>query len=115
MKAKNVHGALLVAILVSVAALFSTRAAFAGTSATAGVVNINTASVEQLELLPGIGPGKAKAIFDHRVQHPFASADDLRKVKGISPKLMERIRSQVTVSGETTAKTPAKKARRPRK
>jgi competence protein ComEA len=60
-------------------------------------ININTASAQELTRLPGIGPAKAEAILQHRAQHPFAKAEELRDVKGIGEKLYERIKDQVTV------------------
>jgi comEA protein len=66
--------------------------------AAAGAVDLNTASVEQLEELPGIGPAKAKAIVAHREQTPFAKPEDLRNVKGIGDALYERLKDQVSVS-----------------
>ena len=66
-------------------------------SAIAGV-NINKADVTAFDSLPGIGPAKAAAIVAYRDEHgSFKSVDDLRKVKGIGPKLMEKIRDKVTV------------------
>jgi len=66
--------------------------------AAAGAVDLNTASIEQLTELPGIGPAKAKAIIAHREQSPFAKPEDLRNVKGIGDALYERVKDQVTVS-----------------
>lgn len=61
-------------------------------------VNINSATVEELEMVSGIGPAKARAIVDHREESgQFASVDDLRSVHGIGGKLLERLRPQVTV------------------
>ena len=49
-------------------------------------VNINTANVDQLDGLKGIGPTKAKAIVDYRQKNgPFKSVDDLQNVPGIGP------------------------------
>lgn len=57
------------------------------------VVHINTATVAQLETLPGIGPKLAAQIVKNR---PYKNAPDLEaKVKGISPKLWSRIKSRV--------------------
>jgi len=77
------------------------RGAFAGVD-PAHRVNLNTASVEELVQLPGIGPKLASAIVAQRTQQPFAHAEDLRKVKGIGDKLYEKIKDQVTV-GEPKA------------
>ncbi len=57
------------------------------------VVNINTATREQLESLPGIGPLKAQAIIQGR---PFATVDDLKKVKGIKDGIIAKIRPFVS-------------------
>src|SRR4051812_34788455 len=48
-----------------------------------GVVNIQTATAEQLQLLPGIGPSKAEAIIAYRTAHPFARVEDILRVRGI--------------------------------
>lgn len=49
-------------------------------------VNVNTADITQLCLLPGIGEAKAQAIIDHRQAHgPFQSVEDLTAVPGIGP------------------------------
>lgn len=66
-----------------------------------GSININTASVQELSLLPGIGPKTAEAIIAAR---PFESTQDLVKVKGIGPKRLEKLSAYLTVSGPTTAK-----------
>ncbi len=63
---------------------------------SAGTLNVNAATRAELELLPGIGPALAGRIIDHRTTHgPFRSMDDLDKVRGIGPKLMERLRPLV--------------------
>jgi competence ComEA-like helix-hairpin-helix protein len=63
-----------------------------------GPVNINTAGVELLCTLPGIGPATAQRIVDFRTsQGRFKSVDDLDQVKGIGPKKLERLRPLVTV------------------
>ena len=59
-------------------------------------VNLNTATQVELEALPGIGPGLAKRIIAARAQKPFASLADLDRVSGVGPKLIEKLRDQVT-------------------
>ncbi|WP_323180432.1 MULTISPECIES: ComEA family DNA-binding protein [unclassified Streptomyces] len=55
-----------------------------GGSAAAGPVSLNTATVEQLDTLPGVGPVLAQHIVDYRTQHGgFRSIDELREVNGI--------------------------------
>ncbi len=69
----------------------------AGAASTTSV-NINTAGVEELTSLPGIGPALAKRIVEYRTQHgPFKSVDDLVAVKGLGPKMLEKIRSRLSV------------------
>ena len=65
---------------------------------TSGKVNINTATVSQLEELPGIGEVIAQRIVDYRTQHgPFKTVRDLLKVEGIGDKKFESIEDHVTV------------------
>ena len=63
-----------------------------------GLININTADAAALEGLPGVGPATAKAIIDHRTANgPFASVEDLKKVKGIGDAKFAALRPSVTV------------------
>jgi competence protein ComEA len=63
-----------------------------------GPVDINRATAEQLDALPGIGPTTAQAIVDHREQAgPFATVDQLEDVRGIGPAKLDAIRELVTV------------------
>ena len=76
-------------------------------------VNINTATKEQLDSLKGIGPTKAQAIIDYRAKHgPFKSVDDLEKVPGIGPGTLKDIRNDITVTGSTTPAKAAEKAKK---
>ena len=69
-----------------------------------GVVNVNTASVAELELLPGVGEARARAIIDLRKQRGgFKSLDELRDVKGIGDASLEKLRPHLALDGKTTA------------
>jgi competence protein ComEA len=70
----------------------------AGSAAPAGPVDLNRATAEELDTLPGIGPTTAAAIVDHREENgPFASVDDLEAVRGIGPAKLDAIRDLVAV------------------
>ena len=70
------------------------------------LVNINTATAEELEALPRIGPALAQRIIEYRTEHgPFQRVDDLINVKGIGATLLEKIRPLVTV-GENSQSKP---------
>jgi len=61
-------------------------------------VNINTASVAELEALPGIGPSKAEAIIKYREANGnFQKVGDVVLVKGIGDKLFKKISSEIEV------------------
>lgn len=63
-----------------------------------GKININRASAAELDELPGIGAAKAKAIVAEREKNgPFRSVDDLLRVKGIGPKLLEKMKPSIVV------------------
>jgi competence protein ComEA len=60
------------------------------------LVHINSATLEELDTLPGIGPSLAQAIIDYRTDDgPFRSLDDLDNVSGIGPATLEDIRDLV--------------------
>ena len=70
-----------------------------------GQININTATAEQLVLLPGIGKKTADAITEYRTKNGnFKAVDDITKVKGIGAKKLEKIKSYLVLEGETTLK-----------
>jgi competence protein ComEA len=61
------------------------------------LVNINTASLAELDALPGVGPSTAKAILETREKRgSFSSVDDLLDVPGIGPAKLAQIRDLVT-------------------
>jgi competence protein ComEA len=65
------------------------------------LLDLNQATAEDLQRLPGIGPKLSAAIVAARTQKPFASVDDLRRVKGIGAKTLEKIRPFATVGSPT--------------
>jgi competence ComEA-like helix-hairpin-helix protein len=69
-------------------------------------INLNTASAAELQQVPGIGPSTADKILQTRKSYgAFKSVDDLRAIKGIGPKKLEKMRKYLTVT-----KPPAKKS-----
>jgi competence protein ComEA len=62
-------------------------------NAAGALVNINTATLEELDTLPGVGPKTAQLIADGR---PYATVDDLLRVKGIGPATLAKIKPLVT-------------------
>lgn len=61
-------------------------------------IDLNTANLQMIEMLPGVGPKKAQAILSYRQAHGlFTTLSDLRHVPGIGPKLLSRIESYLTL------------------
>lgn len=69
-----------------------------GATSAAGIVDINSATLSELDALPGVGPSTAQAIIDYRVANgPYASVDDLLNVRGIGPSKLAAMRARVRV------------------
>lgn len=67
-------------------------------SAVSGKININTASLDELDTLTGIGPKTGQAIINYRESNgPFRRVEDLMNVKGIGPKKFDSIKDAITV------------------
>ncbi len=63
-----------------------------------GPININTATVEELDALPGIGPAIGQRIVDYRTQNgPFQKIEDIKQVRGIGDAIFEQIKDLITV------------------
>ena len=95
----------LISTLTTLMLIASGGFAQAQKSELAGVVNVNTATTEQLQLLPGIGPARARAIIEHRKNSgSFKSVDELKQIDGIGDRALAQIRSHCAVEGKTTAR-----------
>lgn len=71
----------------------------AGVSTTSGVVNINTASLSQLDTLPGVGPPTAQKIIDYRTANGgFQVIEDIMKVKGIKQATFGKLKDKISVN-----------------
>ena len=91
-------------LLAVLALALAAAPAMAGEASLTGVVNVNTATVDQLVLLPGIGEARANALIQARKQQGgFKSVDELLEVKGIGKAGLAKLRPHVAVRGKTTA------------
>lgn len=86
-----------------VLALIATAVPAIGASAADATVNVNQAGVEELALLPRIGPSTAQRIVDFREENgPFRSLEDLMLVRGIGEKTFDLLAPYVALDGATT-------------
>ena len=84
----------------------------AESSQPSGVVNINTASSEELELLPRVGPALAGRIIEFREANgPFQTVDEILAVKGIGESSFEKLEPFIVTSGATTLADKVRLAR----
>ena len=67
------------------------------TSNVTGKININTATKEELELLPSIGEAKANKIIEYRENNKFETIEDIKNVSGIGDSLYEKIKDIIEV------------------
>jgi competence protein ComEA len=68
-------------------------------------VNLNTASLAELEKLPRIGPQIAQRILDYRKENGnFKKVEDILKVRGIGEKVFEQLKDLITVGAEAASK-----------
>jgi competence protein ComEA len=77
-----------------------------------GVVNVNTASSEQLQMLPRVGPALAGRIIEFREANgPFRAVDEILAVKGIGESSFEKLEPYIVTSGATTLNDKVRLAR----
>ena len=94
---KKIYFALLFVLLFAAAAF--------------AALDLNTATKEQLDALPGIGPKKAEAIIQYRTEKgSFKSVEQLKEVSGIGEKIFQGIQNEVTVGAAAPAEKPAEAA-----
>jgi competence protein ComEA len=68
------------------------------TNSSPTIIDINTATIDELDTLPEIGPKTAQAIIDYRTTHGlFTKIDDILEVQGIGPETFEKIRDLITI------------------
>ena len=94
------HRIVTLSVLAALAAAPALMAVSADTVLAAAVekININTASVKELQKLEGVGPGVAQRIVEYREAHgPFKRGEDLRKVGGVGASMFERNRERIVV------------------
>ena len=101
-------------MILAVATLCSFSPAWANTKKPPEhPINLNTATSEQLQQVPGIGPVTAEKILKMRKLHgPFKSVNELRAIKGIGPKRLSKMKPYLTVNSDPPEKKTVKGASR---
>lgn len=105
MRRVRLGAALLLGLLLAVPPVSGDQAA-TGKATTGTVININTASADQLNALPGVGPKLAARIVDYRAKNGgFKKLEDLMNVSGIGEKNFLKLKPLITIGQPKTDKT----------
>jgi competence protein ComEA len=100
---KATFGALLVIASLAAAPMRAGKPAAAATADVSGVINLNSATAEQIAFLPRVGIKLAERVVEYRKSNgPFKKIEDLMEVKGVGEKLFVALKPHLTVSGTTT-------------
>lgn len=106
------HRSQKISAVLAVAIVLGLFAPLAAVAAPAGVVNVNTATAEQLQLLPRIGAAVAQRVIEYRKENSkFGSLDELMLVRGIGESTFAQLKPYVSLTGETTLKDKVKPAK----
>ena len=98
MKRSLVVRGCMAAVILFVVSLFLGSMAFAENNSGQGTIDLNTATVQELTALPGIGKKKAQSIIDYRAENgKFESVDEIRRIDGIGKKLFSKISDRIVV------------------
>jgi len=81
-------------VMVFVLGIFLTNYAVASEH-PAMKVNINTATIDELVELPGVGPAIAQRIIDYRSAHKFTKIDEMLNIKGVGEKIFEKLKNLI--------------------
>lgn len=102
---RNLRVSLLVSSLILGFLLLPLAALQTSGKANQPKVNINTASLEELQKLPRIGPQVAQRIIDYRKENGnFKRIEDIMKVRGVGEKIFNQLKDLITVGGENPGK-----------
>jgi competence protein ComEA len=98
MRSRNIHRACVLLLCLGLVLAPAAVLAQSGKPVSAEKVNINTATVDQLQTLPGVGPSTAKRILEHRSKvGKFSKIEEIINVKGIGEKKFQKMKDRLTV------------------